>query len=560
MPTGVMPAVLQVQIGLTNHRVGFSTNTTYAVVGVSQGPLTWSLAFGSIGTINSSSGVFASGTSLGFFTVLVTDANGRMGSALGYVGFAVMVNPASPANQEYPNTIAFGSVGNGVPPSVFRTSFVASQATIDPATGVFTVARDAVAGTGTVTEVDAFGNTSTTSAITIVQRPSIVPATVSVALNGTQQFSVNFGSGSDVFSLVSGTGAITSGGLYTAPASGIGTTDVVRVTDNNSTIDDATITIASDLSVNPNHSPEAVLVGTQRQFIGVNGRVPYEYSLLSGGGHVDLSGLFSASNVAESGVVRVVDGVGAHADLNVVSRVVTVKSISFDGVDDYLDCGNIFNFSAASVFSVSAWVKMGGVNTSPVIGRAVDPGGGDVRGWLLLIDTQDSGATWGPLFALLNSINTDNGVFVEAATTFLSGVWTHIVATYDGSGVAAGVELYINGALMAKTVQADALVGTIQVSANTLMGQQPDVGIQLQGNLTSVSVWDSVLSASDVASLYNGGYPGDVTAHSKYVAHCLSYWILGQGDTYPNLVDAKSGHTAVMTNMIAGDIVSGDAP
>jgi hypothetical protein len=51
-------------------------------------------------------------------------------------------------------------------------------------------------------------------------------------------------------------------------------------------------------------------------------------------------------------------------------------------------------------------------------------------------------------------------------------VWTHVLATYDGSGKAAGVKIYINGQPQATDVAADALRNTIRTKVPFKAGQR----------------------------------------------------------------------------------------
>jgi hypothetical protein len=66
-------------------------------------------------------------------------------------------------------------------------------------------------------------------------------------------------------------------------------------------------------------------------------------------------------------------------------------------------------------------------------------------------------------------------------------------------------------------------------------------------------VYDDLLTAGEVTTLYNSGDPPDLT--SVLPANLIGYWLMGDGDTFPTLLDSGSGgNNLTMTNMEAGDL------
>lgn len=118
-------------------------------------------------------------------------------------------------------------------------SLTSGSGTVVSSTGFYTA--PATSGTAVVQVTDSIGNVAT-AIITIVSNLTIVPSTLNLSVYSTNTFTALAGSAPYTFSLVSGTGTVSStSGLYTAPSSIGGA--VVRVTDNLASTSDATITI-----------------------------------------------------------------------------------------------------------------------------------------------------------------------------------------------------------------------------------------------------------------------------------------------------------------------------
>jgi len=133
-------------------------------------------------------------------------------------------------------------------------------------------------------------------------------------------------------------------------------------------------------------------------------------------------------------------------------------------------------------------------------------------------------------------------------TTLNNGSWHHIVWTYDGSSTQAGMKLYINDSL--RTLGSGITNTPINLQNTTMdfmigaSGTLSSYNLEYNGYMDEVSYFDSVLSASDVNSIYNGGVPNDLTSLSP-----ISWWRCGEGDTSPTLTDNGSGgNDGTMTN------------
>lgn len=545
-------------------RLDKSTDITF-VCESGTSPFVWSLGVGSVGSIDPSTGIFSSGSTAGPVHVIATDANSVEASVDCYVADPVSISPESISLQSGQSGQFFGS--DGVPPLKFSTSLPTSDGSLDPDTGVVTIDSNYDSQSIAVVSVtDDYGNVDSSATVAYIGPVSIQPNSGEIEVNSTFQFQTDgLGTQPYTWTVPTGPGSIDSNGLYTSPSTGIGATVIVRVTDSAGAHSDATMELISDLNLQPNHQPEAVLKSTTRQFVGSGGTAPYAYSKESGGGSIDSGGLYTAPASPDTAIVRVTDSFSPaqHIDADVKVTDFLDTSCSFDGVDDYLDCGDILDLGKDDAFSVSGWVyvseeAISAGSTFPFIGRTViDGSGGGWNGWTLY-------GLLGWQFELIQDNATSDGLKVFFDPDGIVGnQWVHLTLTYDGSGLAAGVQFYANGVLVEAQPQQDSLSGSAKVSSHAEMGrlvyQAPSNGYYGLGNLCNVAAFSGVLDSSDVAALYNSGSPADVSAHAKY-SDCLGYWKLGQGDTFPNLADAKASNTAVMTNMVAGNIEVGLAP
>jgi hypothetical protein len=136
-----------------------------------------------------------------------------------------------------------------------------------------------------------------------------------------------------------------------------------------------------------------------------------------------------------------------------------------------------------------------------------------------------------------------------------------ITITYDGSGDASGVTMYVDGVSQTLDVQNDTLTSdTSNVANAAIMSRSGGAQNAGPGNVDEVSIWDVELSASEVTTVYNSGVPIDLQGQgSSPITTSLNYWArMGDGanDSFPNIEDVENNINGVMTNMTAGDIES----
>ena len=103
----------------------------------------------------------------------------------------------------------------------------------------------------------------------------------------------------------------------------------------------------------------------------------------------------------------------------------------------------------------------------------------------------------------------------------------------------------------------DAGVGdnTFSITPNKIaLGRQPTNANYMRDSLVDeLSFFNAELSASEVASLYNGGTPSDLDIFVPAPAH---WYRMGDGDTAPTIIDGVGSANLTMTNMNDNNFVT----
>jgi hypothetical protein len=172
--------------------------------------------------------------------------------------------------------------------------------------------------------------------------------------------------------------------------------------------------------------------------------------------------------------------------------------------NQYVDVGNAssLNFERTQSFSVAAWgyILPDFPNESYIIskrlaigpfqgfGLAQNPGNNNLTAFLCGV--ADSSCAAGI------QVYTPNG-------SLSLSTWHHVAMTYDGSSTAAGVHIYIDGVNQTLSVHADGLASSILNSNDMMVGVDAGFGgTYCSGTLDDVRIYNRVLSAAEVSSIY----------------------------------------------------------
>lgn len=164
---------------------------------------------------------------------------------------------------------------------------------------------------------------------------------------------------------------------------------------------------------------------------------------------------------------------------------------------DALEMTDVGDFDRNQAFSFGAWVKLPkGRLTGAILARMDDRN--DYRGWDLYVENGNVGThivhQW-----------PDDALKVLSQGRIREGEWNHLFVTYDGSGKASGVKVYVNGALQRNPrVTADKLRSTTRTTVPFRIGQRHTAS-RIEGvALQDVRVYERALTGNDVDRLARG--------------------------------------------------------
>ena len=161
------------------------------------------------------------------------------------------------------------------------------------------------------------------------------------------------------------------------------------------------------------------------------------------------------------------------------------------GGNSYVDAGPLSGFLRTDRFSYGAWIFPTSGDAMTVISHMDDSK--DFRGWDIYL-------TGGKVMVhLIHKWDTD-AIRVDARTNLELNKWSHVFVTYDGSGKAAGVHLYINGKPAAVDVFKDTLHGTLANDKPLIIGRR-NPSAPFKGMIRDVRLYRRELTPTEVADL-----------------------------------------------------------
>ncbi len=272
--------------------------------------------------------------------------------------------------------------------------------------------------------------------------------------------------------------------------------------------------------------------------------------------------------------VSVLNGESSGMDTsNLVTSTLTRQvpynsySLSFNAVNDFINCGNSSIFDITSTITVSAWIKASSSGWIASFPFFVTKG---TNVSYMLFGRQVSSTSLLPRLRI--GVNGDPNM-VEATTSVNSTDWHHILGTFDGSTM----KIYVNGKLdNSKSLSQSIPTGTDDLTIGGVSGGGTS------GLISNVSIFDEELTSTEVMKLYNSGVPSDL---SSFHPSPTAWWSLGSDSYYngtnyicPDLIGTNNGTSSGMganalvgnapkstangtsTNMTIGENLTGSAP
>ena len=238
---------------------------------------------------------------------------------------------------------------------------------------------------------------------------------------------------------------------------------------------------------------------------------------------------------------------------------INTYSMLFDGVDDYINVGNVVDKNKSTAFSISIWVNIAlTVSNNILISKVEDRDNGGALskggvGYQLYMNNQ-------LYFRFLLDSHFSYQMYVRdgnywGASQGLNNGWHHIVGTYDGSGLSSGMTLYVDG-YDVSFARVDNGAGDFNNTGDLYVGGQnynATPQSSFNGKLDEPCIIPTELTPAEVLDIYNGVRPSgggvvggnwqDGTGVPKSMRDYNSeLWLRnGDGDSFPTITDYGSG-------------------
>lgn len=175
------------------------------------------------------------------------------------------------------------------------------------------------------------------------------------------------------------------------------------------------------------------------------------------------------------------------------------RAATFDG-DTEVTFGNVGGFDRGDHFSMALWLKGRGRVPTNVLQKLDEA---TRRGYEWRFEDVDLVGIqrWAAKLAIaFKGAGENNAIEIRTRERFRLGEWYHAALTYDGSGKAAGVRLYVNGELADIDVVRDSLAGSIATEAPLRVGSR-DAGAPFLGQIDDLRFYNGVLAPLRVSQL-----------------------------------------------------------
>jgi hypothetical protein len=219
-------------------------------------------------------------------------------------------------------------------------------------------------------------------------------------------------------------------------------------------------------------------------------------------------------------------------------------SLDFDGTDDYL--ATTYQYGSATQFTYSFWIKTTDTGNSHWIGNSLS-GGYDTRCHF--------GTKGGAYFITLGNSSAQYAVGnAGSASAVTDGNWHHMVFQWDGTNT-NGVNLYVDGNTTPVFTYTSNRASNASTAALKWGIGWGGAFWAYDGLMDEAALFESILSTSDITTLYNSGVPGDISSLNP-----VGWWRMGDNDggTGTTITDQGSGgNDGTLTN---GPTFSTDVP
>jgi hypothetical protein len=220
---------------------------------------------------------------------------------------------------------------------------------------------------------------------------------------------------------------------------------------------------------------------------------------------------------------------------------------SFDGMNDHILMGNVLDFNNTDALTLEAWIKIPSVAPfMNFVGKQLNSG--SYRGYHMYTQAGEL------KFSFVNTLSS-NWLWVETTGANIDdNNWHHVAVIHDGSGTAAGVNLYVDGKLQTKVVNNDNLTATTITTAPFAIGSRNSSDGFLNGSIEEVRIWNVARTQNEIRENMHLTLKGDETG-------LVSYYQFNNDDpvgTAGGVKDAVGGNDGTTVGMTAVDYLASE--
>jgi len=180
-----------------------------------------------------------------------------------------------------------------------------------------------------------------------------------------------------------------------------------------------------------------------------------------------------------------------------VNNLLGASALRFDGAAERIDLNNMD--APTSALTIIGWIRPSNIQSNNGEGRIISKASGSsAQQHYWMLSTDENGSSIVPRVRLKTAGNTST-LLASSSAQVNNGVWSQIIATYNGSLIT----LYHNGVNVGEMAATGAIDQNNSVDA--VIGNQPAGDRGFEGLIDEVCIFDYSITQQDVNYLYNNG-------------------------------------------------------